>query len=191
MHVDDAIRQRRTHKVFSGAPIDDETLRTLCELATWAPNHRFTEPWRFAVVRGPRLADMAVAADASLASLGKDGDAESLRRLEGKRDKLRRRLAQVGAVIVASHRRSPDDAVQQREDYAATACAVQNLLLAATARGLVGLWSTGAVLTTPPMRVFYGVPDDHDVVAVVFLGRPTQALEGHRYRTPAEVVHFV
>mgnify|MGYP002630501948 CR=1 FL=1 len=191
MHVDKAIRTRRTHKLFAGGAIDDATLRELVELASWAPNHRFTEPWRFAVVRHARLGAMKAEVLASLDGLAKDGDAESRRKLEQKRGKIAKRLDDAGAVVVVSWQRSTDDAALDREDYAATACAVQNMLLAGTARGIVGIWSTGAILLTPGMRAFYGVAADHSIAAVVFLGSPKAELEGHRYKGVDDVMHWV
>lgn len=191
MHVDDAIRLRRTHKFFAGGPIDDATLVALVELACQAPNHEFTEPWQFYVVRGERLAAMKDAALEALAAAAKGGDEASSRRLEQKRNKLARRLDGAGAVVVATWQRSPADATRDREDYAATCCAVQNLLLGATARGIVGLWSTGAVLQVPAMRAFYGVGEGEEVTAVVFLGWPATTLQGRRYRGLDQVMRWV
>src|SRR4051794_41266524 len=52
MDVEEAIRSRRTHKVYGAEPVDRETLLELLDLARWAPNHNLTNPWRFRVV-GP------------------------------------------------------------------------------------------------------------------------------------------
>jgi nitroreductase len=70
VHVDDAIKTRRSHKLFNGTPVAATTVRDLLELAIWAPNHKRTEPWRFAVARGPKLAELADASAAMLAPLG-------------------------------------------------------------------------------------------------------------------------
>ncbi len=48
--VDAAIRTRRTHKAYRPEPVAREVLDELFELATWAPNHNLTVPWRFRVV---------------------------------------------------------------------------------------------------------------------------------------------
>ncbi|MDX6726842.1 MAG: hypothetical protein QOK49_1647, partial [Baekduia sp.] len=53
MELEDAVRTRRTHKVFGPDPVPRETLEELLELARWAPNHHLTNPWRFRVV-GPQ-----------------------------------------------------------------------------------------------------------------------------------------
>ena len=52
MDVEEAIRTRRTHKVYEQEPVDRATVEELLELARWAPNHHLTEPWRFRVL-GP------------------------------------------------------------------------------------------------------------------------------------------
>ena len=53
MNVSEAIRTRRSVKVFKDTePLGRETVESLIEAATWAPNHYFTEPWKFIVVEG-------------------------------------------------------------------------------------------------------------------------------------------
>jgi nitroreductase len=51
--VDAAIRTRRTHKAYRQSSVPREVLGELFELASWAPNHNLTVPWRFRVV-GPQ-----------------------------------------------------------------------------------------------------------------------------------------
>ena len=47
------IRARRTTKLLDpDTPVDPTVIEELCALATWAPNHKRTEPWRFAVFTG-------------------------------------------------------------------------------------------------------------------------------------------
>src|SRR4249919_2607363 len=53
MDVETAIRTRRTHKAFAPEPLSREEIDELVELASWAPNHHLTVPWRFRVI-GPR-----------------------------------------------------------------------------------------------------------------------------------------
>ena len=53
-----AIRQRRTHKSFSGAAIDRDLVESLVQAALWAPQHRLTNPWRFAMLDQPAIASL-------------------------------------------------------------------------------------------------------------------------------------
>ena len=49
--ITEVIRTRRNIKEFTDKSISRSEIETLLELATWAPNHRNTEPWRFVVVQ--------------------------------------------------------------------------------------------------------------------------------------------
>jgi nitroreductase len=60
--VEEAIRTRRTHKVYGAEPVPRETLDELFELARWAPNHNLTNPWRFRVLGPDSLARLKEAA---------------------------------------------------------------------------------------------------------------------------------
>lgn len=191
MHVDEAIRQRRTHKVYGGGAISDQTLRELLDLAIWAPNHGLTEPWRFSVVAGSRLAALASAIEAAFDAMDRgDGDAGA-ERLRLKKRKMARRLAGAGAVIAVSYLQTPERPLLDREDYAATACAVQNILLAATARGLVGLWGTGKVMGHPQVRAFLQQTEEEAQVGVIFLGTPQQDMSGRRLQDAAAQSRWV
>ena len=44
------IQNRRTVRQFNQKPITKNTIEKIIEAATWAPNHRSTEPWRFFVL---------------------------------------------------------------------------------------------------------------------------------------------
>lgn len=158
------LRARRTHKQFTGEPVAREALETLLELATWAPCHRMTEPWRFHVVAAERIPALAAAVGGALAG-------EVPAALAAKRPALADRLPRLGALIGVSRRPAEDPRVD-REDYAATSCAVHNILLGATALGLGSFWSTGRVFDLAEVRGFLGVPDGHDLVAAVWLGHP-------------------
>lgn len=58
------------------------------------------------------------------------------------------------------------------EHIAAAGAAVQNLLVAATARGLRTFWSSGGVLRTPPLFEAVGIPARERLLGAVFVTRP-------------------
>jgi len=51
MNVTEAILKRRATRKFKPDPVDEKTLNTLLELATWAPSACKLEGWRFVVVK--------------------------------------------------------------------------------------------------------------------------------------------
>ncbi|MCO4762728.1 MAG: nitroreductase [Myxococcales bacterium] len=192
MDIHHALRSRRTHKTYAGGPISRAQLTDIIEAATWAPNHRFTEPWHFYVVHGAdRLAAMDAEVQAALSAAAKDAGEAAARKLESKKRKMTGRLGATAAVIVVTWQRSPDDAALDREDYAATACAIQNLMLSAHGHGFVSLWSSSKMLCGPALRQFYGVSAEETIAGVVFLGTPTGELDGRRHKSVETVTSWV
>ena len=158
------IRDRRTSLLVDPErPVPDDVIAELVEAATWAPNHKRTWPWRFTVVAGDarhRLGE-ALAAVAP----GEGIPPEKVAKLRGKYA----RAAAVVLVWVAVD----DDPVRAREDRDAVAAGVQNLLLAATSMGLGNYWASVPEVLHDATRRFAHVDDDHDLVALVYLGWPT------------------
>ena len=82
-----------------------------------------------------------------------------------------------------------DDPVRDQEDYAAVCCAVQNMMLAATARGLASKWSTGALAENLAAKRWLGIGEQDRIVAYLYLGyAPEEMREMPAERRPAEVV---
>jgi nitroreductase len=190
MHVDEAIAQRRTHKVYDGSPLSEQTVRELLNAAIWAPNHKFTEPWRFAVILGESRIALGQALCEALDQMRKPNNSADAK-LQAKQKKFQRRAAEAGAIIVVTYLSSPDNATLDREDYGATACAVQNMQLAATARGLVCQWSTSGVFNQPAVRDHLGLGTSESLVAALFVGRPTGALTGRRNKSVDDVTRWL
>ncbi len=189
MTVEDAIRSRRSHKQFDGTPVARDVVEALLELAIWAPNHKRTEPWRFCVAHGPqRLQDLA---DAACAWLQGHAHGPIDAGLLGKQDKIRALLGGAAAVIAVGYARSPDDAQRDREDFAATACATQNLLLGATARGLGTLWSTNAALISTDLNGFWQGGAGEERIGAIVLGRPTLEMPALRTKTARDVTRWL
>jgi nitroreductase len=151
VELEEAIRGRRTHKVYGSQAVDAATVSELLELARWAPNHHLTEPWRFRVIGASSLAALKQAAGPEAAA----------------------KLDRAPTLVVASVKLS-GDAVQREEDLLATGCAVFAVLLGAHARGLVGYWRTPGVLRTPDGAAAVGMAEDEHFVALIHLGRPRQ-----------------
>ncbi len=151
MDVETAIRTRRTHKAFAPEPLPREQLRELLEMASWAPNHHLTVPWRFRVV-GPR----------ALARLKEVAGPEGAAKLD-----------RCPTLVVASAALG-EDPVQNEEDLHATAVASYIVLLAAHARGLAGYWRTPGLLRGEEGRAAVGLSPQERTVGLLHLGRPRQ-----------------
>jgi nitroreductase len=173
MEIETAIRTRRTHKVYGSEPVARELLDELLELATWAPNHHLTNPWRFRVL-GPQ----------SLAALKQAAGPEAAAKLDRAPT-----LVCVSAVQGAAG--AGGDPIRDEEDLIAAGCATYALLLAAHARGLAAYWRTPAVLRTPAGRAALGLPPQERAIALVHLG-PLRQEKAPPERAPAtDVVTYL
>ena len=151
MELEEAIRGRRTHKVYGQEPVDRALLEDLFELARWAPNHHLTNPWRFRVLGPESLARLKAAAGPEAAA----------------------KLDRAPTLVCASVKLTGDP-VQDEEDVCAVACAVFIVLLAAHDRGLAGYWRTPGVLRTPDGAAAVGMERDELFVALIHLGHARQ-----------------
>ena len=169
MDVEEAIRSRRTHKVYGSEPVDRETLLELFDLARWAPNHHLTNPWRFRVV-GPQAR-------------------AALKRAAGEEAAVK--LDRAPTLVVVSALQSGTDPVADEEDVLATACAAYIVLLAAHARGLASYWRTPRVLQSREGQEAVGMGEDEQFVALIHLGAPVDEPAAKERRPPAEYVEFL
>ncbi len=154
MDVEKAIRSRRTHKAFDAEPLEPRVLDELFELASWAPNHHLTNPWRFRVL-GERTRERLM----RLAESEQPGAAVKLQR---------------APTLVAVSAQQNGDAAQDREDLLATAVAAYLVLLGAHARGFAGYWRTVALLDDLRGRAVLDLGPTETPLGLLYLGRPVQ-----------------
>lgn len=164
------IRARRSVKppdYESGRPVPAELWHELLENATWAPTHGLTEPWCFHVFEGgarERLAD-------ALQQAYRESTPEAEFRAD-KFDKLAANPRLAPLVIAVVLERRGGDKIPEIEEIEAVACAVQNLLLSATAAGLASFWSSPPVLDAAPFKAWLGLGAEDRCVGLIYLGWP-------------------
>ena len=60
--------------------------------------------------------------------------------------------------------------IPEIEEIAAVSCAVQNMLLTATAYGLGSFWSTPKILNTKNMKDFFTLEEDDKCLGLLYFG---------------------
>jgi nitroreductase len=156
------IVSRSTVHDFSSEPLPEGALDRAIAAGLTAPNHRMTEPWRFVRV-GLNARERLAQVQARLKDKGRAPSAESLARA---REKM---LASAELVVVC--RVVHPDAGIAREDYAAIACAVQNISLSLWAEGIGSKWSTGGVTTDGETYQTLGLNSgETEIVGFLWLG---------------------
>lgn len=156
------IRSRRTSMfVDQERDVPSALVHRLCELASWAPNHKKTWPWRFALFTGDGRSTLgeSMVSDMVAAEIGDDA----------KRLKTARKYLRTPATLVVGCR-PHDNEMLDVENRDAVAAAIQNLMLGATSLGLATFWSTPA-MTSPPstLELCRFEPTDR-IVGIIYLG---------------------
>ena len=172
----DLVRSRRTHLLVDrDRPVPIELIDQLCELGTWAPNHKKTWPWKFAAFTGDarlRLGE-AFVDDMTERDVGD----------QGKRLKTLTKYARTPVSLVvgcASH----EHPTFHDENRDAVSAAIQNILLGATAVGLASFWATAPLLDSGRALELCGFEPDDRIVAIVYLGWPTGSVEAPERPAP-------
>ena len=166
----DLIATRRSVKATllkEPAPTDEE-LNTLLQIAMSAPDHGAIRPWRFKVIRGEARGRMGDLFAQALQAKDPYTCEEELETIRGTPLRFPLIIA-VGVDIVENHPKVPPT-----EQVIATACATQNLLLAAHAAGWGAVLLTGWVAYDPLVRRGLGFRDKDEMVGFVYLGTPSE-----------------
>jgi nitroreductase len=176
------IAERKTVQDYRQGTLPEGALTRALELASAAPNHRMTEPWRFVQV-GPqgRQALFAIAADLKSApGAPLAGPA---------RDRLAAKMLVPNELLVICQTTAEDPEVA-REDYAAVACAVYAVMLSLWSEGVGSKWSTGGVTTDERTYGCLGVdPSQQTIVGFLWVGFDARAeAPKPRRRRPLEQI---
>jgi len=172
VEVCDALIHTRQHmgpKHLAEPAPDEACLRALFAAAAAAPDHQRLTPWRFLVL-GPQARHTLsqVFAQALLAR-----DAAALpEQLEDARQKAYR--GPVLILAVADLRANEPD-VPAFERIVSLGGAIQNLLLAARARGFGSGLSSGRALQSAALREAFGIAEGEHAVCFISLGTPLRS----------------
>jgi nitroreductase len=182
-----AINKRTSVSRFRPVPVPRAVIEQLLECAVRAPNHKLTEPWRFAVLTGrarDRFAE--IRAGHRLKRFTDPSSAEA----QTAADKVRRESRETPVFVVVMSAVSPDD-ITREEDYAATMMAIANLMIAAESLGLGTYLRSGGAMQDPALVELAGVPDQFRVVGILSLGYPAEQETPRRRKSALDLTRWV
>lgn len=178
----DLVRARRTSMMVDrDRDVPPATVAELCELATWAPNHKRTWPWRFALFTGAGRARLGEAFVVDMIATD-FGD-------EGKRVKTLTKYLRTPAILVAGCAPPVKEGLRA-DDRDAVAAGIQNVLLGATALGLASYWSTPPLADSPEAIELCRFEPGTRLVGVIYLGWPNDQLVEVPTRPPVRLEHI-
>jgi len=165
----DIVRRRRTNmQVDPSQVVPPAVIDELCQLATWAPNHKRTWPWRFASFTGDGRAQLGEAFVADM--IARDfGD-------EGKRQKTRTKYTRTPNVVVVGCGSDAKPTIHA-ENRDTVAAAIHTLLLGATALGIASFWSTPPLIDSASALELCGFEPSDRIIGVIYLGYPAASAE--------------
>ena len=162
MELAQAIKKRRTIHIFSKKIVPSEIIKKSIFAANQAPCHRRTFPWRFTSI-GIKKRELLYQLQLTLKFGDKSIDESSLKKI---RDKM---LNPSHLLIVTQV--CTDNQVQKLEDYAACACAIQNLSLSLVADDVGCKWSTGKIITHPTTYQIGEInPREEEIIGFIWIG---------------------
>jgi len=176
------LKTRRSVRRFKPDPVPDSLIEHILVTATYAPSAHHRQPWRFVVVTDlafkTRLAD-AMAEDFERDLLQDDIEPEKIQ-AQIKRSKERITSAPVVILLCLDRIEMdayPDTRRQQAEQTMAMqsiAAAGLQLLLAAHAEGLGGVWVCSPLFTQETIKSALDLPETWEPQGMFFVGYAAQ-----------------
>ncbi|MCW5875761.1 MAG: nitroreductase family protein [Anaerolineales bacterium] len=193
------LRSRRSARRFLPRPVPAEAVDRILEAATYAPNAHNRQPWRFVQLAGAEsrqamLAAMQPGFEAALAAEGLDAEriAAQVERSQG------RVLAAPEAILLCldvDALNQYQDAERNHGEYLmgvqSVALAGGQLLLAAHAGGLGGVWVCAPLFAAKAVSAALGLPDSWQAQGLILLGYAAGEPKVRERRDVSEVTRRV
>jgi coenzyme F420-0:L-glutamate ligase/coenzyme F420-1:gamma-L-glutamate ligase len=183
--VADVIGQRRSVRHFGPEPVERSLVRELVALACKAPAPHHSRPWRFAYVATAAAKERL--SEAMAEAWLEDLKAEEAPVIEVQQQVERSREQITGApallvscIVLDEAKEQPDferRAAERDLFVQSLGAALQNLLLAAVERGLVGYLKGAPLFCGPAVREALELPDEWEPAFLVLLGHPQDGYE--------------
>jgi nitroreductase len=179
------IKNRRSIKPvkMNGKKIPDEQVKEILQLANWAPTHGRTEPWRFIVYAEDKVKEFCFQHAELYKALTPSKNFE-----QANYDKQLHNGDLASHIIIAIMQRGNSPKIPALEEIAATAAAIQNILLGATAAGITSFWSTSGMVHHTAMKDFLKLKKEDIVMGILYFGYSHEHMEGKRQTSMTEKI---
>ncbi len=179
---------RRTVYKFMEKNVPDEVVVQALQAATNAPCHKHTHPWKFYLI-GDETRTLLIPSVKRLAEI------KSKKRgsLDFERDMQRavEKILAVPVLFAITSKRTPDDLFREREDYAATVCALHNMVLSLWANEVGSMWSTGSI--TRDVQTYHDLGIDmekEEIIGFLKAGYPKATPSVHKPSYDEVTIHL-
>lgn len=158
-----AIHYRRTvnQNSFTDQDISREDLLTILEAANAAPTHKRTQPWRFVIFRKEGLHRLGNELSRIYKTITPP---EKYTELAEQNMAKKATMSNVAIAIIVNY----TGELPEWEELAATACAVQNMWLAAYSLGIGGYWASPGLINH--LGPFLELAENQKCIGLFYMG---------------------
>ncbi len=187
MELYETLEKRRTYRDYSDKEVNDEMLRRIIGAAFKAPTNDHLRQLEFVVIRGKKniakvIAPLAknMAAFKSLVSeVDELGDADKMAMFADALPKQQKMLMQSGLLIIPFFRQLTTPLLKPAEQsslnyFASAWCAVENMLLAATAEGLGCVFHIPVAEEAAEIKAIVNAPEGYEMTCLLTIGHPAK-----------------
>jgi coenzyme F420-0:L-glutamate ligase/coenzyme F420-1:gamma-L-glutamate ligase len=192
------MRTRRSIRRFLPWVVEPDVIRMVLQAATWAPSAHHRQPWRFVVLSSPHSRQLL--ANAMSVDFRRDLQSDGLpaEQVEAQVERSRQRIFEAPVAILLCLDTSvgdvyPDARRQNSEiimGVQGVAMAGENLLLAAHAFGLGGVWVCAPLFAQETVRRALNLAKTWQPQGLALLGYPARIPELRPRRSLEDVVVF-
>ncbi|VAW40083.1 hypothetical protein MNBD_DELTA04-631 [hydrothermal vent metagenome] len=161
--VQDAIRNRRSIREFTGEPVAADLLRRIVTAGIWAPSGLNNQPWRFVIVRDREIREQLARQTSSGPVI----------------------LAAPALIVVYLDTRVMYNAVK---DHQSAGACMQNMLLAAEELGLGAVWLGQILQNKDQVNAILQLDNQYDLMAVLALGHPLHRNQQYQRKPLADFI---
>ena len=183
----EVLEKRRTYRDFSDREVSDEILKRVIGAAFKAPTNDHLRQLEFVVVRGREniakiiapLAKNMAAFKELVAEVDESDDEDKMAMFADALPKQQRMLIQSGLLVIPFFRQLTwpllKPAEQSSLNYFASAwCALENMLLAATAEGLGTVFHIPVSDEADKIKKIVNAPSEYEFICLLTMGYPAE-----------------
>lgn len=205
MELYETLEKRRTYRDYSDREVSDEILRRIISAAFKAPTNDHLRQLEFVVVRGQKniakviapLAKNMAAFESLVSEVDESGDADKMAMFADALPKQQKMLMQSGLLIIPFFRQLTTPLLRPTEQsslnyFASAWCAVENMLLAATAEGLGYVFHIPVADEADEIKSIVNAPDGYEMACLLTIGYPKDGafLPRQKNIDPDSRIHF-
>lgn len=168
--LDEIIKSRRTIYKFTDKKVSREIIVKALEAASSAPCHKHTHPWKFYSI-GKKSRDMLIPEIVRLAEI--KAKKKGTKDIQSAVDRAVEKIISAPVLFAVTSKLTPNDSFREKEDYAATVCALHNMVLSFWSNEVGALWSTGSITREEETYRILGIEKEkEEIIGFIRAGYP-------------------